>query len=84
MITNLRMELFQALFDTLSSLLARYSRHTADMTSHPLNVIRQRSAQDNQPSVMPANVLMHDDDGMGPTFDPFNFSHERREITPAF
>ena len=56
----------------------------SDMTSHPLNVIRQWSAADNQPSVMPANVLMHDDDGLGPTFDPFNFSHERRENTPAF
>ena len=47
-------------------------------------IIRRRSAADNQPNVMPANVLMHDDDGRGPTFDPFNFSHERREITPAF
>ena len=61
-----------------------YSRHTQIWRVTRSMFIRQWSAADNQPSVMPANALMHDDDGMGPTFDPFNFSHERREITPAF
>ena len=72
-------------FDTLSSLPAPTATvATLRYDESQLHVIRRRSAADNQPSVMPANALMHDDDGMGPTFDPFNFSHERREITPAF
>ena len=61
-----------------------WALQSGELFWHIIIIIRQWPAADNQPSVMPANALMHDDDGMGPTFDPFNFSHERREITPAF
>ena len=72
-------------FDTLSSLPAPTATvATLRYDESPAQCYQAVISTGQSAECHAANVLMHDDDGMGPTFDPFNFSHERREITPAF